>query len=81
MQKTQQLLTTGIRMRLAAVGKSQRWLAEQVGVSQYALSRRMKGQITFDVDIADRIASALDTDFEGLMTLPSELSSKQRLAA
>ncbi|MFT8986622.1 MAG: helix-turn-helix transcriptional regulator [Bifidobacterium psychraerophilum] len=76
MQTTQQLLAAGIRYRLAIMDKSQRWLAEQVGISKYALARRMHSKTTFDVDLVDRLASALGTDFSGLIALPADAFNK-----
>lgn len=72
MQSTQQLLAAGIRYRLAIIGKSQRWLADSIGMSTYALSRRMHGTTPFDVEVADRIAHSLHTNFEGLIALPAD---------
>lgn len=72
MQTTQQLLAAGIRYRLAIIDKSQRWLADQIGISKDALSRRMTGKTNFDVDMADQIASILGTDFSGLLALPED---------
>jgi transcriptional regulator with XRE-family HTH domain len=76
MHTTQQLLVAGIRCRLAILNKSQRWLADQVGVSKDAFSRRMRGETVFDVQLADRVATALGTDFAGLLALPADSMKK-----
>lgn len=71
-QSLQTLVTAGIRYRLAILQKSQYWLADHIGMSTYALSRRMVGKKTFSVDEVDTVAAALGTDFEGLIALPQD---------
>jgi hypothetical protein len=79
MQTTQQLMTAGIRYRLAILGKPQAWLAKEIGISSFALSRRMSGRTHFDVELGDEIATALGTDFPSLISLPQ--MAEQSLAA
>jgi len=58
---------TAIRVRLAAMSKSQAWLADQIGESPWWLSRRMSGQQRFTTDDLDRIAAVFGTDIFGLL--------------
>lgn len=65
-------MAAGIRYRLAIIDKSQQWLADQIGISKDTLARRMTGKTNFDVDMADRIAKTLGTDFNGLIAPPDD---------
>lgn len=53
----------GVEIRVAMLrrGLSQTELAERVGMSQAALSRRLSGEVPLDVDQLDAIAKALET--------------------
>lgn len=58
-----------IRVRLAVMGKSQSWLAAQLGESTFWLSRRMTGATKLTTDDLDRIAEVFGTDVSGLLDL------------
>lgn len=61
-----------IRARLAHTGRTQTELAEQIGTTQVALSRRLSHRaaprVPIDLDELARIAIALDTTAADLVT-------------
>lgn len=67
MQGTQQSAEKAIRLHLAAMKRSQVWLAEQLNVSQFWVGRRMTGAVTFNVDDLDRIAAVFGKTFDQLL--------------
>lgn len=75
MSNAQTAAATGIRYRLFVQQHTNKWLADQIGVSPYWLSRRLAGKPAFDVVELERIAAALGTDFLGLFDVPAELAA------
>lgn len=75
MQTSQSAAAKGIRLHLAARNKRQAWLAEQLGVSPFWLSRRLSGTTTFDVEDLDRIAAVFGTTIEGLLASSKAVAS------
>lgn len=67
MQDSQTAATKAIRLHLAAINKKQTWLAVELGVSPFWLSRRMSGEVNFDLDGLDRIARTLGTTLVALL--------------
>jgi len=67
MQSSQSTAELSIRLKLAEINKSQTWLAAQIGVSPFYISRRMKGVQKFTVDDLDAIARVFKTDLAGLL--------------
>jgi len=67
MQDSQSAATKAIRLHLAAINKKQTWLAAQLGVSAFWISRRMSGAVNFDLEDLDRIATALGTTLADLL--------------
>jgi transcriptional regulator with XRE-family HTH domain len=56
-----------VRAALARQGKRQRYAAEVLGISQQAMSRRMNGEIPFDVAELHKLADALAVPVETFM--------------
>lgn len=56
-----------IRAHLGRQGYSQRWLSEQIGINQGALSRRLRGERSFTVDELQRVAAALGVTAASLL--------------
>jgi transcriptional regulator with XRE-family HTH domain len=75
MQSSQAAATKAIRLHLAARDKRQAWLAEQLGVSPFWLSRRMSGTKTFDVEDLDRIADVFGTTLDALLSSAKAVAS------
>ena len=67
MQGTQHAAVKAIRLHLAAINKSQVWLADQLGVSQFYIGRRMTGAVTFNVEDLDRIAEVFGRTTDQLL--------------
>lgn len=67
MQDTNSAIVRSVRLHLAAKRRTQVWLAEQLGVSQFWIGRRMTGSTIFNVEEVDRIATAFGTTFEQLL--------------
>lgn len=68
MQGTQSAAVTAIRIRLVIANRGVSWLAEQVGISDWAMRRRMAGNVTFDIELLDQIAQVFGTSLEGLLS-------------
>lgn len=64
---TTQATSGAIRAEVARRRLNQRELAEQLGMSQSALSRRMAGEQTWDLDELDRIAQLFEMDVRDLL--------------
>lgn len=77
MQDTQTAAEKAIRLLLAAHGRTNAWLAEQLGVSPFTLSRRMRGEIKFDVELLDRIATLFGLTFEQLLATADAVAVNQ----
>lgn len=56
-----------VRAEMARQRKSQRWVAEQMGVSQVYLSRRLSGRVDLGITDVERIAAVLAIPFDRLM--------------
>lgn len=56
-----------VRAEMARRGVSQGSLAEQVGLSQPSLSKRLSGVVAFDINELVAIADALETPLDALM--------------
>lgn len=66
--------TSSIRAEAARRNLSQRELAEHLGISQAALSRRMSGANPWDLDELDRLASLFGMDARDLIPERSAVS-------
>lgn len=75
MQSSQVAAETAIRLHLAARKRSQRWLAAELGVSPFWVSRRMSGSKTFDVDELDRIAAVFGVDLDRMLASAEAVAS------
>lgn len=64
---THTAIVRSIRLHLAAKKRTQVWLAEQLGVSQFWIGRRMNSATIFNVEEIDRIAEAFGITFEQLL--------------
>ena len=60
-----------LRAELARTGRSQTWLAAQVGESKHWVSRRLAGQVDLGVGDMLRIAEALDVEPASLLRRPA----------
>lgn len=58
-----------VRAELGRQHKTQRELAEALGVSQVFVSRRLRGEVAFSLEELERIAEALDVPIIRLMAL------------
>ena len=77
MQDSQTAATKAIRLHLAALNKKQTWLAGELGVSPFWVSRRMSGAVNFDVEDLDRIAAALGTTLFDLLATVAKFERNQ----
>lgn len=75
MRSTQHDAEKAIRILLAARNERQLWLAEQLGVSVFWLSRRMSGSIAFNVDDLDRIAAVFGKTLDELLATAEVVAS------
>lgn len=62
------IVAANARAALARRDKSQRWLAEQTGIKEPTLHRRLRGDPSFLAWEVAAIADALDVDIRELMT-------------
>jgi len=60
-------VAANIRAKMAYAEHTQTTLAELIGMTQQAFSRRMTGQTPFTLDELGRIASALDVPLSALV--------------
>lgn len=67
-QTTAERVGANVRAEMTRVGVSQTKLAEILGMSQPALSKRLLGKQVFDVDELTRVAAALELDVAELLT-------------
>jgi|GEM_PF-6753207 len=58
-QSAQAAVAMTIRVRLAQLERNRAWLADEMGITQHALGRRMRGQPAFSTDDLDKLAEAL----------------------
>lgn len=59
-----------VRAAAARAQKRQRDLAAAVGLSQQAMSRRLNGEVAFDVDEIHALAQFLDVSVDELNAVP-----------
>lgn len=69
MQSLQDMFTQAINVRLTRIGKSKSWLADEIGMSQPALSARLNNKTALDANDLDKIAKALGVDGGELLAL------------
>lgn len=81
MQSTQDAAAKAIRLLLAARDRRQTWLAKELGVSPFWLSRRMLGEITFDVDDLDRISTVFGITIDELLQTAKAVVGERALVA
>jgi transcriptional regulator with XRE-family HTH domain len=58
-----------VRILMAAAGMSQQELAEGIGLSQPAVSRRLRNATTWDLRDLDELAALLGIDVEEILTM------------
>lgn len=80
MQGTQELVERSIRMHLASRKQTQAWLAKQLGVTPFWVSRRMSGEISFDIEVLDRIAAIFGISIDRLISDGDALSTTKKEA-
>lgn len=66
-------VAASVRAEMARKNLSQRALAEVLGITQSAVSARLRGAVAFDVDELGAVASALDIPIQDL--IPQEAAS------
>lgn len=66
-QSTAEVVGATVRAELARAGKSQTDLAVVLGVTQTAVSKRLRGVTPFDVNELAAVAAALDLDMSVLI--------------
>ena len=79
MPSSQTAAEKAIRLHLAARNKRQVWLAEQLGVTSFWLTRRMTGVMEFSVTDLDRIAAVFGTTLENLLADAEAVASCVRV--
>lgn len=57
--RANQMVAKAIVVRLARIGQTRSWLAEQLGVGPMWVSNRITGQVAIDLDDVERIAGVL----------------------
>ena len=67
--------TSSIRAEAARRNLSQAQLAEQIGMSKHALSRRMTGELSWDLDELDRISNLFGMATRDLLPLDRAAAS------
>jgi len=67
-QNIDQIVSAGIRDQMDRQDISQRELAARIGWAQSQLSKRLTGRVPFRSSEIERIARALDTPLDQLMT-------------
>lgn len=70
---TRAAIAAEVRAALARDGRTAAALAQAAGLSRGALSRKMRGEVSFSVEEALRIALALDIDAMALLA-PASLA-------
>lgn len=70
-QTTAEQVGANVRAEMARAGLSQAALAAILGLSQPAISKRLRGIQAFDVDEVARAAEALGIDVASLMSITS----------
>lgn len=75
MSDIQSAISRAALVQLARAGKTQTWLAEQIGLRPATLSNRMVGRTIWDADDIAKVAEAFDLDpFEFLKLAEAEAS-------
>lgn len=62
-----QRIGANVRAEMARRGVSQTALAEQLGITQTAVSTRLRGKVAFNVDELAAVAAALDVPIGALL--------------
>ncbi|MFT4156526.1 MAG: helix-turn-helix transcriptional regulator [Microbacterium sp.] len=81
MQGTQELVERSIRMHLASRKQTQAWLAKQLGVTPFWISRRLSGEIPFDLEVLDRIATVFGIGIDRMIADGDALSADAKKVA
>lgn len=64
-----------VRAEMARADVSQSTLASMIGLSQPAISKRLRGEVPFDINEAHLIAKALSVDVARLLPKPEVVAS------
>jgi transcriptional regulator with XRE-family HTH domain len=70
-QSTAEVVGANVRAEMSRAGKSQNDLAAVLGVTQTAVSKRLRGVTPFDVNEIALVARALDVDMSVLIADPA----------
>jgi DNA-binding Lrp family transcriptional regulator len=65
-------VTLAVRAEARRKGVTQRWIAEQLGLSQPQVWERMRGTVEWRTGELDRLAAALEVDVSVLLTSEDE---------
>ncbi|HZX12397.1 MAG TPA: helix-turn-helix transcriptional regulator [Candidatus Nanoarchaeia archaeon] len=68
-QSINQELSDLIRQRLVELGKTQKWLAEQLGIAESSVSKYMGGRTTPRKSLQERLFNALQVEYKTLNDL------------
>lgn len=68
-------VASNVRAELARRGMSQKDLADALGLTQTAISNRVRGVIAFDVDELASVAQKLGVRVESLIAVPEGVES------
>jgi hypothetical protein len=64
------LVAASVNSEAVRQGVSREWLARSTGIPPAELSAKLDGEVPFDVDELDAVASALDVSVESLLGDP-----------
>lgn len=64
---TRSAIAAEVRAALARKGQSAAWLAVEAGISKAALSRKLRGEVSFTVEELVLVADALDVEPDALL--------------
>lgn len=68
-------IASGIRAEMARQELTQQALAPQIGMSQQALSRRLRGEHPFDTAELERVAAALGVPVAEFLSAPQRVGA------
>ena len=64
---TRSAVAAEVRASLARKGETAAWLSESAGISKTALSRKLRGDVSFTVEEVVAVADALGIDADTLL--------------
>lgn len=77
---TRSAIAAEARAALARKGQSAAWLAEDAGISKAALSRKLRGEVSFTVEELVLVAEALAVEPDALLPRSVQYATTDRPA-